>query len=89
MIHGEPVDGQGTGDLTAKGSRRLRCATKSLNFRNLATHAWAYPAAATGNKVATVSGNPADWVADLVAFKPLYRIQPRHLLGKGSTRLHE
>jgi hypothetical protein len=61
----------------------------TLNFRNLATQAWAYPAAATGNKVATVSGNPADWVADLVAFKPLYRIRPRQAVRKGSTRLHE
>lgn len=44
------------------------------NFPNLATQAWIYPAAPTGNKVATVSGSPAQWVADLVAFKPLYRI---------------
>ena len=44
------------------------------NFPNLATQAWAYPSASTGNKVATVSGSPTDWVADLVAFKPLYRI---------------
>jgi hypothetical protein len=47
------------------------------NFPNLATQAWSYPAAPTGNKVATVSGNPAQWVADLVAFKPLYRIPPQ------------
>jgi hypothetical protein len=44
------------------------------NFPNLATQAWAYPPAPTGNKVATVSGSPTQWVADLVAFKPLYRI---------------
>lgn len=49
----------------------------SLNFRNLATQAWAYPAAPTGNKVATVSGDSVQWVADLVAFKPLYRIPPQ------------
>jgi hypothetical protein len=46
------------------------------NFPNLATQAWAYAAAPTGNKVA-VSDRPADWVADLVAFKPLYRISPQ------------
>jgi hypothetical protein len=46
-------------------------------FPNLATQSWAYPAAPTGNKVATVSGNPTQWVADLVAFKPLYRIPPQ------------
>ncbi len=50
---------------------------KTLNFRNLATQAWAYPAASTGNKVATVSGDSVQWVADLVAFKPLYRIPPQ------------
>jgi hypothetical protein len=44
------------------------------NFPNLATQAWAYSPAPTGNKVATVSGSPTLWVADLVAFKPLYRI---------------
>ena len=49
----------------------------SLNFRNLATQAWAYPVAPTGNKVATVSGSPVPWVADLVALKPLYRIPPQ------------
>jgi hypothetical protein len=49
----------------------------SLNFRNLATQAWAYPAAPTGNKKATVSGSPVPWVADLVALKPLYRIPPQ------------
>jgi hypothetical protein len=49
----------------------------SLNFRNLATQAWAYPAAPTGKKVATVSGESVDWVADLVAFRPLYRIPPQ------------
>ena len=47
------------------------------NFPNLATQAWAYPAAPTGSKIATVSGSPTDWVADLVAFKPLYRIPLR------------
>jgi hypothetical protein len=47
------------------------------NFPNLATQAWSYPAAPTGNKVATVAGRPAQWVADLVAFKPLYRIPPQ------------
>jgi hypothetical protein len=47
------------------------------NFPNLATQAWAYPAAPTGNKVATVSDKPVDWVADLVAFKPLYGISPQ------------
>jgi hypothetical protein len=52
----------------------------SLKFRNLATQAWAYPAAPTGNKVATISGKPVPWVADLVAFKPLYRI-PSHRAG--------
>jgi hypothetical protein len=46
-------------------------------FPNLATQAWSYPAAPTGNKVATVAGRPAQWVADLVAFKPLYRIPPQ------------
>jgi len=61
----------------------------NFNFRNFATQAWAYPAAATGNKVATVSGNPTQWVADVVAFKPLYRIRPRQSARKGSTRLHE
>jgi hypothetical protein len=49
----------------------------SLNFRNLATQEWAYPAAPTGHKVATVSGDSVRWVADLVAFKPLYRIPPQ------------
>jgi hypothetical protein len=44
------------------------------NFPNLATQAWAYSPVPTGNKVAIVSGSPTDWVADLVAFKPLYRI---------------
>ena len=48
--------------------------TGPANFPNLATQAWAYPAALTGNKVAIVSGSPTQWVADLVAFKPLYRI---------------
>jgi hypothetical protein len=43
-------------------------------FSNLATQAWAYPVAPTGNKVATVSGDPVVWLADLVAFKPLYKI---------------
>ena len=47
------------------------------NFPNLATQSWFYPAAPTGNKVATVSGNAVQWVADLVAFKPLYRIPPQ------------
>lgn len=47
------------------------------NFPNLATQAWSYPAAPTGNKVAAVSGNPVQWVADLVAFRPLYRIPPQ------------
>jgi hypothetical protein len=47
------------------------------NFPNLATQAWSYPAASTGNKVATVSASSAVWVADLVAFKPLYRIPPQ------------
>ena len=46
-------------------------------FSNLATQAWTYPAAPTGNKVATVSGDPVVWVADLVAFKPLYWISPQ------------
>jgi len=49
----------------------------SLNFRNLATQAWAYPAAPTGNKVASISGKPVPWVADLVALRPLYRIPPQ------------
>jgi hypothetical protein len=49
-------------------------------FRNLATQAWIYPASATGNKVATISGRPVDWVADLVAFKPLYPI-PANTVG--------
>jgi len=44
------------------------------NFPNLATQAWNYPAAPTGNKVAIVSGSATQWVTDLVAFKPLYRI---------------
>jgi hypothetical protein len=48
-------------------------------FPNLATQSWAYPAGPTGNKVATVSGDPVQWVADLVAFKPLYRIPPATL----------
>jgi hypothetical protein len=48
-----------------------------FNFANLATQAWAYPAAPTGNKVATLSGGPVNWVADLVAFKPRYRIPPQ------------
>jgi hypothetical protein len=52
------------------------------NFPNLATQAWAYPPAPTGNKIATVSGSPTNWVADLVAFKPLYRIP---LQGAGDT----
>jgi hypothetical protein len=43
------------------------------NFLNLVTQAWSYPPAPTGNKVATVYGRPTDWVADLVAFRPLYR----------------
>ena len=47
------------------------------NFPNLATQAWSYPAAPTGNKVATISSKPAQWVADLVAFRPLYRIPPQ------------
>jgi hypothetical protein len=47
------------------------------NFPNLATQAWSYPAASTGNKVATVTSKPGQWVADLVAFKPLYRIPPQ------------
>ena len=47
------------------------------NFPNLATQAWSYPAAPTGNKVAAVSGSSKEWVADLVAFKPLYRIPPQ------------
>lgn len=57
----------------------------SLHFRNLATQAWAYPAAPTGNKVATVSGSPVQWVADLVALKPLYRIplQTQHDINPG------
>ncbi len=44
------------------------------NFPNLTTQAWVYRPAFTGNKVATVADKPVDWVADLVAFKPLYRI---------------
>ncbi len=63
--------------------------TGPANFPNLATQAWAYRAAATGNKVATVRGNPSPWVADLVAFKPLYRIRSHQSVGKGSTKLHE
>ncbi len=47
------------------------------NFPNLAAQAWAYPAASTGNKMATLSGAPMPWVADLVAFKPLYSIPPQ------------
>ena len=50
---------------------------RPANFPNLATQAWAYPAAPTGNKVATVSGRSVNWVADLVAFKPLYPIPPQ------------
>ena len=46
------------------------------HFPNLATQAWSYPVAPTGNKIATISGTPSEWVADLVAFKPLYRISP-------------
>lgn len=49
------------------------------NFPNLATQAWAYPAAPTGNKVVTVSGSPTQWVADLVAFKPLYKLPPHRV----------
>jgi hypothetical protein len=48
--------------------------TGPANFPNLATQAWSYPAAPTGKKIAIVSGSPTQWVADLVAFKPLYRI---------------
>ena len=43
------------------------------NFRNLATQAWAYPIGATGTETAAMRSS-AQWVADLVAFKPLYRI---------------
>jgi hypothetical protein len=46
------------------------------NFPNLATQSWAYQASPTGNKVATVSGAPVQWVADLVAFRQLYKIPP-------------
>jgi hypothetical protein len=46
------------------------------NFPNLATQSWAYQASPTGNKVATVSGAPVQWVADLVAFRSLYKIPP-------------
>jgi hypothetical protein len=53
------------------------CYGGPANFPNLATQAWSYPAAPTGNKVATVSGNRTQWVADLVAFKPLYMIPPQ------------
>jgi hypothetical protein len=49
----------------------------SLNFPNLAAQSWAYPAGPTGNKVAIVSDSPVPWLADLVAFKPLYRIPPQ------------
>ena len=49
----------------------------SLNFRNLATQAWVYQAGPTGNKLAAVSGDSVQWVADLVAFRPLYRIPPQ------------
>src|SRR6202451_352820 len=64
------------------------------NFPNLATQAWSYPAGSTGNEAAMVSGSSVDWVADLVAFNPLYRIRPRiavhsHHPVEGSTRLHE
>jgi hypothetical protein len=51
----------------------------NLNFRNLATQAWAYPAASTGSKIARVSGPSVPWIADLVAFKPLYSIRPQTL----------
>ena len=61
----------------------------SLNFRNLATQAWAHPAAPTGNKVATVSGRPVPWVADLVAFKPLYRIPPQTQRDLNSGPVHD
>jgi hypothetical protein len=47
------------------------------NFPNLATQAWSYPAAPTGDKVTTEWGNSAQWVADLVALKPLYGIPPQ------------
>jgi hypothetical protein len=46
----------------------------AANFPNLATQAWTYPIAPTGDKVATMSDEAKQWVADLVAFKPLYRI---------------
>jgi hypothetical protein len=46
-------------------------------FPNLATQAWSIPVAPTGNKVATVSGGQVEWLADLVAFKPLYKIPPQ------------
>ena len=50
-------------------------------FSNLATQSWAYPVGPTGNKVALISGKRVPWVADLVAFKPLYRIPPKTLGG--------
>src|ERR1700677_291256 len=52
------------------------------NFPNLATQAWFYPAGSTGDKAAMVSGRSVEWVADLVAFKPLYRIRPRIVSAK-------
>ncbi len=48
--------------------------TGRANFLNLATQAWTYPPAPTGSKVAAVSVPAAQWVADLIAFKPLYKI---------------
>jgi len=55
----------GTGSFTAP--------TDSVRFLNLTTQAWAYPIGATGTETAAISSS-AQWVADLVAFKPLYPI---------------
>jgi hypothetical protein len=42
-------------------------------FPNLTTQGWAYPIGSTGTETAATS-DTAQWVADLVAFKPLYPI---------------
>ena len=48
--------------------------TGTFNYTNFTTQSWAYPIGSTGTKNAAFTGGAANWVADLVAFKPLYRI---------------
>lgn len=50
------------------------------NFRNLMISQWMYPIGATGSKTETVTGPAVQWVANLLALKPLYAVPPHSVL---------